>query len=39
VVVLQVPGDGARASVQALPGQLLAQPDDQVGGVVRDRRR
>ena len=26
VVVLQVPGDGVRPGVQALPGQVLAQP-------------
>jgi hypothetical protein len=39
VVVLQVPGDGLRPGVQALPGQFLAQPDDQVGRLVADRGR
>jgi len=39
VVVLQVPGDRVRARVQALPGQLLAQPDDQLDRVITDRRR
>lgn len=31
VMVVQVPGDGVRPGVQALPGQLLAQRDE-VGG-------
>ena len=39
VVVLQVPGDGLRPGVQALPGQFFAQPDDQVSRVVADRGR
>jgi hypothetical protein len=39
VVVLQVPGDGVRPGVQALPGQLLAQPGDQPGRIRADRRR
>jgi hypothetical protein len=38
-MVLQVPGDGLRPGVQALPGQFLAQPDDQVSRVVADRGR
>ena len=36
MVMLQVPGDGVRAGVQALPGQVLAQPHDQVGGLAAD---
>jgi hypothetical protein len=39
VVVLQVPGDGLRPGVQALPGQFLAQPHDQAGRIVADRGR
>jgi hypothetical protein len=39
VVVFQVPGDGVRPGVQALPGQVLAHRDDQVGGLGRDRVR
>ncbi len=39
VAVLQAPGDGLRPGVQALPGQFLAQPDDQVGRLVADRGR
>jgi hypothetical protein len=35
----EVPGDGVGAGVESLAGQLLAQPDDQVGGVVADRGR
>jgi hypothetical protein len=33
-----VPGDGVRPGVQALPGQVLAEPDDQVHGLGTDRR-
>jgi len=36
-MLLQVPGDGLRAGVQALAGEVLAQTDDQVGGVGADR--
>jgi hypothetical protein len=36
VAVLQVPGDGMRPAVQALPGQVLAQPHDQLDGVRGD---
>jgi hypothetical protein len=38
MVAFQVPGDGLRSGVQALPGQLLAQPDDELGsaGLVAD---
>jgi hypothetical protein len=32
-----VPGDGVGASNQALPGQLAAQPDDQLDGGDWDR--
>jgi hypothetical protein len=39
VMMLQVPGDGVRAGVQTLPGQVLAQPDDQVNGLGTDRLR
>ena len=39
VVLLQVPGDGLRPGVQPLPGQLLPQPDDQLGRVLGDRGR
>jgi hypothetical protein len=38
MVVLQMPGDRVRPSVQACPGQFLAQPDDQLpttSGVAR----
>jgi hypothetical protein len=38
-MVLQVPGDGVRPGIQPLPGQLLAQRDDQPGSAVADRRR
>src|SRR5579859_1363311 len=31
------PGDGVRPGVQALLGQVLAQGDDQLGGVLADR--
>jgi hypothetical protein len=33
----QVPGDGVGSGIQPLPGQLVAQPDDQRGGGRRDR--
>ena len=39
VVVFQVPGDGLRPGVQALPGQLLAQPHDQLRRLGADRVR
>jgi hypothetical protein len=35
----QMPGDGLRAGIQALPRQLMAQPDDQRDGGGRYRRR
>jgi hypothetical protein len=38
VVVFQVPGDRLRPGVQALAGQLLAQPHDQLDGLAADRR-
>jgi hypothetical protein len=38
-MVLQVPGDGVRAGVQALPGQLFPQQSDQLCGVRADRVR
>src|SRR5580700_797780 len=37
VLVFQVPADGVRAGIQALPGQFLARPDDQPGGLIADR--
>ena len=39
VVVGQVPADGVRPGVQALPGQFLAQPHDQVRSLRADCRR
>jgi hypothetical protein len=39
MVVFQVPGNGVRARVQALPGQLLPQPGDQLHRAAADRRR
>jgi hypothetical protein len=36
VVVVQVPADGLRAGVQAVLGELLAEPDDQVHDVRRE---
>ncbi len=39
VVMPQVPDDGVRACVEALVGQFLAAPDDQVDGGLLDRRR
>jgi hypothetical protein len=38
VVMIQVPADGVRPGIQALPGQFLAQPDDQLHGRLSDRR-
>ena len=35
VVVLQMPGDGVGAGVEALAGQGVAQLDDQVDGGLR----
>jgi hypothetical protein len=37
MVVTQVPADRVRPGIQALPGQLLAQGNDQIGGGVADR--
>ena len=39
MMVLQVPGDGVRPGVQALPGQLLPQLGDQLDSLVADRGR
>jgi len=36
-MVFQVPGDGVRPGVQALTGQLLTQPGDQLDNLVADR--
>jgi hypothetical protein len=33
-MVFQVPGDGVRPGVQALTGQLFAEPDDQLDDVL-----
>ena len=37
VLVTQMPGDRVRACVQALAGELLAEPDDQVDDLGADR--
>jgi len=37
--MLQVPGDGERPGVQALPGQFLTQADDQLRSIRADRGR
>jgi len=39
MMMFQVPGDGVRPGVQALPGQVLAQPHDQVDDLAADRIR
>jgi hypothetical protein len=39
VMVGQMPADRVRAGVQALPGQLLAQGNDQLRGLMPDRPR
>jgi hypothetical protein len=39
MLLIQVPSDGVRTGIQPLPGQLTAQPDDQLGGGRRDRCR
>jgi hypothetical protein len=39
VVVFQVPGNGVRPGVPAMPGQLLPQPRDQLDGARADRGR
>jgi hypothetical protein len=39
MLLIQVPSDGVRTGIQPLPGQLMAQPDDQLGSSHRDRRR
>ena len=38
-MVGQVPADGVRPGVQALPGQVLAQAQDQVDDLGRGRGR
>ena len=35
----QVPANRVRPGVQALPGQFLAQPDDQPRSLITDRPR
>jgi len=39
VMVVQVPADRVRPGVQAPPGQLLTQPDDQPNGIAADRAK
>jgi hypothetical protein len=37
VVLAQVPLDGVGAGVESLAGQFLAEPEDQVSGLLVDR--